>query len=304
MDAEPRQVGVPRGGRLAAAVPALLGLAVGLPGRGLAQAPPGTDVFLAPVHREAGALVVGTPVNLTARAGYDNQPAFSTDGAFLYYTTIGPDGQADACRIRLADRSRRCWETAPESEYSPADAPMGGVSVVRVERDSTQRLWRLRDDAPPQLLLPGLAPVGYYAWLDASRVAAFVLGSPPTLVLSDLRDGTRRVVATDIGRSIQPAPGGGVSFLQRDGAAWLVRRYDPRTEATTAVARGLEGSDFHAWLPDGTLLMARGNALFAADRGGWRQVAAFDDPAVQQVTRLAVSPDGRWLALVSAEPGA
>jgi len=271
-------------------------------GPALAQGAPGTEVFLVEVHRAEGKLSLGTPVNLTARSGYDNQPAFSSDGTLLYYSTIGADGHADVCRILLSDRSRRCWETTPESEYSPADAPMGGVSVVRVEQDSTQRLWRLRDDGAPELLLSNLAPIGYYAWLDASRLLAFVLGSPPTLVLADLRTREHQVLATDVGRSIQRAPAGGVSFLQRDGAAWLVRRYDPGSGAVLSVARGLDGSDFHAWLPDGTLLMAVRNKLFAWDKGQWNQVFASADPAHQQITRLATSPDGRWLAFVSAEP--
>jgi hypothetical protein len=254
------------------------------------------------VKREAGRLALGEPVNLTARPGYDNQPAFSEDREHLYYTTIGADGHADVCRIRLADRSRRCWETTPESEYSAADAPMGGVSVVRVERDSAQRLWRLRDGGDPELLLPGLAPVGYYAWLDASRLVAFVLGTPPTLVLADLRTREHRVLASDVGRSIQRAPAGGISYLQRDGAAWLVRRFDPGSGATLAVARGLDGSDFHAWLPDGTLLMAVRNRVFAWDRGQWQEVTAFAGREHQEITRLATSPDGRWLAFVSQEP--
>ncbi|HEX9165608.1 MAG TPA: hypothetical protein VF862_06835 [Gemmatimonadales bacterium] len=275
---------------------------LGAAGPVFGQAAPGTDVFLVEVRREAGRLTLGLPVNLTARPGYDNQPAFSADGETLYYTTIGTDGHADVCRIRLVDRTRRCWETTPESEYSAADAPMGGVSVVRVERDSTQRLWRLPDSGDPELLLPNLAPVGYYAWLDASRVVAFVLGSPPTLVLADLRSREYRVLASDVGRSIQRAPAGGVSYLQRDGAAWLVRRFDPGSGATLAVARGLDGSDFHAWLPDGTLLMAVRNRVFAWDRGAWQEVAGFAEPAHQQISRLATSPDGRWLAFVSQEP--
>jgi len=284
------------------AIASLAAALLGVAASALAQAPPGTDVFLVEVRREAGRLTLGEPVNLTARPGYDNQPAFAEDREHLYYTAIGADGQADICRIRLADRSRRCWETTPESEYSAADAPMGGVSVVRVERDSTQRLWRLRDGGDPELLLPGLAPVGYYAWLDASRVVAFVLGTPPTLVLADLRTRDHRVLASDVGRSIQRAPAGGISYLQRDGAAWLVRRFDPGSGATLAVARGLDGSDFHAWLPDGTLLMAVRNKLFAWDKGQWQEVAAFAGRAHQQITRLATSPDGRWLAFVSQEP--
>src|SRR5512136_2033348 len=99
-------------------------------------APPGTDVFLVKLTQVGGRLAVGDPANLTSRPGYDNQPAFTPDGAAVLYSTIGADGHADVCRIVLATHQRRCWETTPESEYSPAVAPQGGISVVRVERDS------------------------------------------------------------------------------------------------------------------------------------------------------------------------
>ena len=48
-------------------------------------APPATDIFLAPVRMEGTRLVVGTPVNVTNRPGYDNQPSFLPDGQSLFY---------------------------------------------------------------------------------------------------------------------------------------------------------------------------------------------------------------------------
>jgi hypothetical protein len=48
--------------------------------------------------------------------------------------------------------------------------------------------------------------------------------------------------------------------------------------------------------------MAVRNKFFAWQKGQWAEIAAFGDPAQQQVTRLATSPDGRWLAFVSGEP--
>ncbi|MBS1241090.1 MAG: hypothetical protein H6R40_517, partial [Gemmatimonadetes bacterium] len=194
----------------------------------------------------------------------------------------------------------------PESEYSPGETADGSVVVVRVERDSTQRLWRFPPGGgSPVLLLPGLQPVGYYAWVDSTRLLAYVLGNPATLQLTDRRGGPPSVLATDIGRSLQPMPGGGVSFQQRDGDGWLIRRFDPVTTTLSTITRALPGSDFHAWLPDGTLLMARGDALFRWRDGlpGWQLVAAFGADGLRQITRLAVSPDGTWLALVAEDPG-
>lgn len=271
------------------------------------SAPPGTDVFLVPLHAEAGRIAVGAPVNLTRRPGYDNQPAFSPDATAVWYTTVGEDGHADVCRVVLDSRKVECRRTTPESEYSPGERDDGSVVVVRVEADSTQRLWQFRPGAPePVLLLPDLAPVGYYAWLDGTRVLCFVLGTPPTLQLADTRGGPAVLLATDIGRSLQRTPDGtGVSFLQRDQDGWAVRRYGAADGRLSTTARALPGSDFHAWLPDGTLLMARGDALYQWREGlpGWQLMAAFGSDGLRGITRLAVSPDGHWLALVADDPG-
>ena len=94
-------------------------------------------------------------------------------------------------------------------------------------------------------------------------------------------------------------------MARRYGDGWVVRRFDPITNALTTIVRALPGSDFHAWLPDGTLLMARGDALYRWRDGqpGWQLMAAFGADGLRQITRLAVSPDGRWLALVADDPG-
>ena len=63
-----------------------------------AQAAPGTDIWLMPLHQQGGARPgVGPAVNLTVRAGYDNQPFFSPDGKSVYYTSQR-DGQTDIFR--------------------------------------------------------------------------------------------------------------------------------------------------------------------------------------------------------------
>src|ERR1044071_6706481 len=105
------------------------------------QAPSGTDIYVAPLERWAGPLPVGEPLNVTARAGYDNQPFFSPDGRSLYYTSAR-GGQSDIYRYDFAGKASAQVTATPESEYSPTVMPDGKhLSVVRVERDSTQRLW-------------------------------------------------------------------------------------------------------------------------------------------------------------------
>ena len=154
-------------------------LAVALTATSLAAqgAPPGTDIYL--VRLRSGATISDPPENLTNRPGYDNQPAFTPDGKAILFTSIRADGQADVYRLDLATRAITQLTKTPESEYSPTPLPTGtGFSVVRVEMDSTQRLWAFNAQGhSPVLLLPDVAPVGYHLWLDDHTLALFVDGN-------------------------------------------------------------------------------------------------------------------------------
>lgn len=265
------------------------------------------DIWLAELDRRDGNLVIGTPREAIHRAGYDNQPYFTPDGGGFWYAAMDEhSGQAEIFLYRLDGPFEQVTRSAPESEYSPTPLPDGsGLSVVRVEADSTQRLWKIPfDGSEATVLLPDLAPVGYHAWIDASTVALFVLGSPPTLQVADVVGGAPRLVAEGIGRSIRSIPGtSSVSFVTiGEDATAVLNRYDPDGTVTPLVETVGNG-DFHAWTPDGSVLMAQGAQIHAWTPGsaGWSLVADLSEYNVR-VTRLAVSPDGSHIALV-VEPG-
>lgn len=267
-----------------------------------AAAQSGTDIFLASLSGTGDSLRVGPVEPVTRRAGYDNQPCFTPDGALLY-TSIR-DGQADVWR--WSGGEPRAVFTTPESEYSPCLSSDGLITVVRVEADSSQRLWGF-DPAEERfrLLDATLKPVGYYAWDGRGRAAAFVLGDPHYLVVR-AADGTSRRVAEDIGRCLAPIPGedAAISYLQRDPATgWWLKRLDTATGESTPLAPAVPESQDYAWTPDGDLLMASANVLYrwSAEAGpGWVTVARWD-PAFR-VTRMAVNAAGDRLALVVDEP--
>jgi WD40 repeat protein len=269
----------------------------------LAQAPD-TEIFLIPITSSDSGPALGLPRNITNRPGYDNQPAFTPDGQSILYTSAGEDGQADIFRYELASGIvTRLTSTAPESEYSATMIPgQRAISVVRVERDSTQRLWRfpLRGGAP-SVILPDVQPVGYYAWADSTTLFLFVLGDPPTLQRANVREASVYTVDDSIGRSIQAMPDGGVSIvLKRSPDEWWIARVDPATDSIAPLVRTRPGQEDYAWMPDGSLLQADGATVYRWDGGEWTPIATFSEPGLARLTRLAVSPDGRWLAAVGS----
>jgi hypothetical protein len=293
-----------------------------------AQAPPDTEIFLAPLSSANGELRVGAPVNITNNPGYDNQPFFTPDGTAILFSSMRGTApairenpnlpQTDIYKYDLASRAIGRVTQTPESEYSPTPMLDGQqrVSVIRVEADGTQRLASIAPSGVKiqvDVILPDVKPVGYHAWADDHTLALFVLGAnraPATLQLADTRTGTTRVIATDIGRSVLRMPGTGaarhISFVQRERAAdavtLIVKELDPATGAITPLTPAVAGSreaDL-AWTPDGTLLMAKDDVLYGWRRGdsGWKEIASLARLSLRGVTRLAVSPKGDWLALV------
>jgi WD40 repeat protein len=180
-----------------------------------------------------------------------------------------------------------------------------------VERNSTQRLWSFAlDGSDPRLVLADLKPVGYHLWLSKDRLAAYVLGTPSSLHLVRA-DGSRdTVIARDIGRALQPMPGAVLfSYTQRDTTKRLrvMGAYriadDPFPQPLVYLP---EDNEYHTWTPSGTLLtVSKGVLLRWNGKTGriaaWLPVADLTPNGVKNVSRLVVSPDGKWLAFV-AEP--
>src|SRR5258708_4611584 len=134
------------------------------------------------------------------------------DGTGILFTsTRGGGRQTDIYRYEVVSGATTQVTRTPESEDSPTVTPDGShISVIRVEADGTQRLWRFAlDGGAPELILPGIKPVGYHAWADNSTLALFVLGSPASLQLADASAGTAEVLVRGINRSIQRIPRGG-----------------------------------------------------------------------------------------------
>lgn len=277
-----------------------------------AQQGAGTDIYLAPITHVRDAIVVGPVINVTHRPGYDNQPSFLPNSRGMLYTVVGADAQADIWRYDITSRRTTRVTSTPESEYSATVMPGGRrMSVIRVEADSTQRLWSFDvDGTNPQLLLAALKPVGYHAWLTPSRLATFVLGTPATLHVIDSDGGHDEVRARDIGRALHRIPGReAFSYAQRDStkSLWIMTQTAAGDSASMLV-RAPADNEYHAWTPDGVLLSVTRGQLVRWNRAldatsGWVQVADLAKGGIRNVSRLAVSPDGRWLAFV-AEPAA
>ena len=288
---------------------------------------PDTDIFVADIDLATGR--VGAPRNVTARRGYDNQPAFLAGGNALLYVARDDSGSTDVWRVDLATGARTQVTHTPEAEFSPTPlADESGFTAVRVESPhaegeeftNSQRLFKYDFKGEPIApILPNVRRVGYHAWIDSTHVALFIVGNDEqkiahSLVLAETQQGVTVPLANDIGRSLGRAPDGRVTFVdQSKDEKWTICTIAAGESTPTPIVAVPQGrgdetlgdrsQDFR-WLPDGSLLMAHGNRLLRWTKGdgaSWQRIAEFAD-LPGRIRRLAIGPGGDRVAFVVDMP--
>jgi len=270
------------------------------------NSPPGSDIFVVSFDISSGDFIVGTPRNLTNRKGYDNQPAFTYDGKGFLFTSFRENGQTDIYHYDIESNEAYSVTSTPESEYSPT--PMKGkstFSTVRVEMDGTQRLWQFNlDGTNPIIILDSILNVGYHGWGDDSTVGLFIVGSPNTFNIANTVAGVSVQIAENSGRSIHKVPNEkSVSFVHKlSEEEWWIKKVALSSRLISPIIKTLSGSEDYAWTSSGILVMANSSSIYKFDPKSddkWKLVISFSESALQNIKRIAVSPNDDYLLMVS-----
>ena len=266
--------------------------------------PPASDIYVGNLSVFDGLYYLDELENITNRRNvYDNQPSFTPDSRSILYTASYGD-QTEIHRYYLASgRTTRITRTA-ESEYSPSSIPGDrALSVVRVEQDANQRLWRFTMEGMDQdLLLPNIAPVGYHEWANPETVLLFVLGSPPTLQTANVLTENSEVLAENIGRILKKIPNRDAwSFVQKtDQNEGWISSVTTESGQIEPLVRTLNEDGFHAWTSEGVLLGSQGKELYQWNpslEDNWRRIADLSYLS-GPISRIAISPNSSTIAVV------
>jgi Tol biopolymer transport system component len=251
-------------------------------------------------------------LNISKNPGYDNQPSFGPDGSYVLFSSVRDSVQSDIYKFEVYERVLTQITNTVESEYSPEITPdQKHFSVVRVERDSTQRfcVYPLAGVAP-ELLLKDVSLIGYYGRINASKLAMFLLPEPFYLEVADLESEVRTVIDSSIGRCIRKIPGeDALSYIKKlSDTHWSIQKADltnPIGIRVSEITRISPTAEDYAWSPDGSKLwMAHGSQLFYFDYRGdgtWHPSENLADFGIAEIFRIACSPDGKHIAFVASE---
>ena len=264
---------------------------------------PDCDIWLLDIKDSAGKVSLHNPVNITGRKGYDNQPAFSPDGKYILFSSQ-PDsgGQTDIYKYDLKTKQIIQFTKTPTSEYSPTFMPDGkNISVVMVEKDSAQRLWKFPLAGGAQTcIMEKVKEIGYHFWINKDSVSLNVLTKPAfTLQIANVHSQKTFIVADSIGRCMRIRDGN-LWYTTQSGHFHNVFEYSPKSK-TLYIKGMIESEDYYLrgkyeiWsLSDNSIVSGYMNS-----KAGAGEIVNLESFGITKPTRITISPDGKKLAVVS-----
>ena len=256
-----------------------------------------TEVYLLDLTQDSP-----SPINISLNPGYDNQPSFWDNDHLLYTRTRA--GQTDIVRYKLNSKKIE-WlcDTAQGSEYSPLRIPESeAFSAIRLDTNGLQRLYRYTKDGKNKLLFSPLK-IGYQHWVFATTLLCTVLVEDHMNLMLVQPNNSNKLIAEKVGRSLHRIPKTAqLSFIHQKEGKSVLSSFAINTRHIQPLLTLPEGVQDVTWLPTGTLIFGQGNSLFKWDSNTstgiqvWKKLTG-----INNISRLALSPDGKRLALVGEE---
>ncbi len=270
---------------------------------------PACDIWLLDIKDSAGQLAFHNPVNITNRKGfdnrYDNQPAFSPDGKYLLYSSQRDStGQTDIYRYDLKTKTTTQFTKTPTSEYSPTFiSDEKNISVVMVEKDSAQRLWKFPlAGGEPTCIMKNVDSIGYHCWINKDSLAIFVLTKPSfTLQVVNINSQKPKIIADSIGRCMR----------MRDGSLWYTTKaghfnnvYEYSLKSKDPYIKGMIESEDYLFRGKYEIWSISDNAIISGymnSKTGATEIINLEKFGITKPARIALSPDEKKLAIVSVK---
>lgn len=269
------------------------------------------DIMILPlIDGSDGKYVSLEPTHVTQREGYDNQPKFGPKGDVLYFTRMldkksGEGQQTEIFKYQLSDASlTNVTQTDDISEYSATPFSEGFISVVAVNSKGQQHLRLVSTvNQEQKVLREDIEPVGYYGWLNSTKAGVFVLGDIMTLKILDTESNEKpRVLAENIGRCFEAVAPDLVTFtIEEEGIHHLYTLND-EGDLTSADIKLPEGVQDYTWLDQTHVVVGQDSKLLLVDAATTKELADLGELGVSGITRLALSPDKKTVAIVYNRP--
>lgn len=268
-------------------------------------AQPSSEVYLFHLVDSMGNLTLKNGINVSNKIGYDNQPSFLNDDELVYSSTF--DGQTDLMKFNILSKENTRLTNTPESEFSPKITPdKKYISAVLLKDNGDQLIIKYPIKNGEPKIIESDQKIGYYCWLDKKTIFSYVVGSPSSLQEWNVKKSTFKIIMMNPGRSISKCPfNKTISFIHKESDdVWYLNSYNPETDKVNFIKESLPGAEDMTWATDGTAYLTKGLEIYKyhpkIDQD-WNLVANMKDFGLSNATRLSISPNGKYMAIVIDE---
>ncbi len=264
-----------------------------------------TAIYVFDIAPAYEGLEILNPQNISNDLGYNNQPSFSSNETVLF--AGNNDGQTDISEYNLSSKLQKWVNSKTEGgEYSPQKFPSNNdLAAVRLDKDGLQRLYRYSSETGNSTEIIKDLQVAYFAFFDDQKILATVLdGDKIDLVMIDLSSKKADTLFYNAGRSLQKVPKtNSMSYtLVNEEENLDLYILDKKSYESFFVCELPIGIKDCVWINDTQILVGSGNKLYMYDTLGeseWTRVASLEEFGIKNITRMAISPDGKKLAVVT-----
>ena len=264
-----------------------------------------TEVFVFDISHAYEGLELLNARNISNNEGYDNQPSFISNETVVF--AGNNDGQTDISEYNLTSNLQKWVNSKTEGgEYSPQKFPSNSdVAAVRLDTDGLQRLYRYDAETGKSKEIIEDLQVAYFAFYNDKKMLATVLNTDKLdLVMLDLASKSVDTIFYNAGRSLQKVPNTSsmsYSLVNEEGNLDLYL-LDMNSYESFFVSELPIGIQDYVWINDTQILVGSGSRLYMYDTLGgseWNRVASIEEYGIKNITRMAISPNGKKLAVVA-----
>ena len=148
--------------------------------------------------------------------------------------------------------------------------------------------------------------IGYHLWLNKNIIISSILKDENlTLTVSDFRFKKHKDLVDNVGRSLYKIPETAkesfFSFVDKNTNPWQLMSFDLQRLKARTLLEMMPNVEDVIWLNKDIVLSGKGQHLFAhttRKRDEWELVANLESYGINNITRMAISPNGKQLAIV------
>ncbi len=245
--------------------------------------------------------------NISSNLGYDNQPFFTANSKTILFASMRDGKQIDIYEYILKTGETKQITDTEFMEYSPkTSADNQTITFVRDGENPDQTVWKMdRKTGEYSWAINSKEPVGYYHLNHKTGDVLFWSRYGWSIQYLNLkRDKARFVMGNAIPSTPKQIPGSNrFSFVHRqtNSEVWI-KAFNPEDFSVTPVAPVIGVNNDYAWAPNGNIFRVEDNILYlwktASKSKGWEKIQNLTEEFKGKISRLAISPDGKKIALV------